>query len=86
MVFIIMDSKEHDVKVLDKILNSELFLGKYPMVNRVWVYLQYGNKIDIVMNVKEPADDYWPVKEEISSFIWDIAKMAGVTTRFNIYP
>ena len=86
MVFIIMDSKEHDVKVLDKILNSELFLDKYPMVNRVWVYLQYGNKIDIVMNVKEPADDYWPVKEEISSFIWDIAKMAGVTTRFNIYP
>ena len=95
-----MDNLEHDVKVLNKILNSELFLGKYPMINRVWVYKQHGDKIDIVMNIKEPPDwyspakdeivpsinEYWPLREEIVSFIWSVAKMSGVTSRFNIYP
>jgi hypothetical protein len=81
-----MDSIEHDVKVLHKILNSELFLGKYPVISRVWVE-EYGNdRIDIVLNVKEPYSEYSPFRDEIKSFIWNIAKMAGVTSRFNIYP
>ena len=55
-----MDSIEHDVKVLHKILNSELFLGKYPVISRVWVE-EYGNdRIDIVLNVKEPYSEYSP--------------------------
>ncbi len=86
MVFIHMDNIEHDVKVLHKILNSELFLDNFPMINRVWVE-EYGNdKIDIVLSVKEPSDEYWPVRDEIRVFIWNIAKMASVTSRFNIYP
>jgi hypothetical protein len=81
-----MDNIEHDVKVLRKILNSELFLDNFPMINRVWVE-EYGtNKIDIVLRVNEPANEYWPIREEIKSFIWNIAKMSGVTSRFNIYP
>ena len=81
-----MDNIEHDVKVLKKILNSELFLGKYPIIKRVWVE-EYGtNVIDIVMSVNEPANEYWPLRNEINSFIWNIAKMSGVTSRFNIYP
>jgi hypothetical protein len=79
-----MDNIEHDVKVLKKILNSELFLGKYPIIERVWVDKQYGNKIDIVMSITDPS--YWSVKDEITSYIWSIAKMSGVTSRFNIYP
>lgn len=85
MVFIYMDIMEHDIKVLKKILNSELFLGKYPMINRVWVD-KYGDNIDIVLNVKEPADDYWPIKDEIKSFIWNIVKMAGIISSYRIYP
>jgi hypothetical protein len=79
-----MDSIEQDVKVLKKILNSELFLGKYPIIERVFVDKQYGNKIDIVMSITDPS--YWKVRDEIRSYIWNIAKMAGVTSRFNIYP
>ena len=81
-----MDNIEHDVKVLKKILNSPLFLDKYPMINRVWVDKRYDNNIDIVLSVNEPANEYWPIREEIKSFIWNIAKMSGVTSRFNIYP
>ncbi len=81
-----MDSIEQDVKVLKRVLNSELFLGKYPVISRVWVE-EYGNdRIDIILNVKEPYSEYSPFRDEIKSFIFNIAKMAGVTSRFNIYP
>jgi small-conductance mechanosensitive channel len=81
-----MDNIEHDVNVLKKVLNSELFLGNFPMINRVWVEEYGDNRIDIVLSVKEPPSEYWPIREEIRSFIWNIAKMASVTSRFNIYP
>jgi hypothetical protein len=81
-----MDNIEHDVKVLKKLLNSPLFLDKYPVIERVWVD-EYGtNKIDIVLSVKDPFKDYYLSRDEIKSFIWNIAKMSGVTSRFNIYP
>ena len=79
-----MDNIEHDVKVLKKLLNSPLFLDKYPIIERVWVDKQYGNKIDIVMSITDPS--YWSLSDEIKSFIWNIAKMSGVTSRFHIYP
>jgi len=84
MVFIYMDNIEHDVKVLHKILNSELFLGKYPIVDRVWVDKRYGNNIDIVMSINDAQ--FWAIRDEIISNIWNLAKMAGVTSRFQIYP
>jgi hypothetical protein len=81
-----MDNIEQDVKVLRKLLNSPLFLDKYPLISRVWVE-EYGtNKIDIVLNVKDPYSDYTPVRDEIKSYIYNLAKMLGVTTRFIIYP
>ncbi len=81
-----MDNIEQDVKVLKRVLNSELFLGKYPVISRVWVE-EYGNdRIDIVLNVKEPYSEYTPVRDEIKSYIYNLAKMLGVTTRFIIYP
>jgi len=75
---------EHDIKVLRKILNSELFLGKYPMISRVFVD-KYCDKIDIVM-IPSETEKFWPIKDEITSYIWSLAKMSGVETRFNIYP
>jgi small-conductance mechanosensitive channel len=82
-----MDNIEHDVKVLKKILNSPLFLEKYPIIERVWVDEYGDNRIDIVLRVvDEPPNKYWPIREEIRSFIWNVAKMAGVTSRFQIYP
>jgi len=79
-----MNNIEQDVKVLKKLLNSPLFLDKYPIIERVFVDEQYGNKIDIVMSITDPS--YWKVSDEIRSYIWNIAKIAGVTSKFNIYP
>jgi len=82
-----MDNIEHDVKVLHKILNSELFLGKYPMINRVWVGIDgYIGVIDIVLSVNEPADEYWPVRDEVKTFIHNLAKMVDVKSHLKIYP
>jgi hypothetical protein len=81
-----MDNMEQDVIVLKKLLNSPLFLDKYPMISRVWVEEYGNNKIDIVLNVTEPYSEFHPLRDEIKSFIFNIAKMAGVTSRFNIYP
>jgi hypothetical protein len=81
-----MDNIEQDVKVLRKLLNSPLFLDKYPIIKRVWVE-EYGtNRIDIILNVKDPYSEYTPIKDEIKSYIYNLAKMLGVTTRFIIYP
>ena len=81
-----MDNIEQDVKVLRKLLNSPLFLDKYPLIGRVWVE-EYGtNRIDIILNVKDPYSEYTPLRDEIKSYIYNIAKMLGVTTRFIIYP
>ena len=81
-----MDNIEHDVKVLKKLLNSPLFLDKYPVIERVWVDEYGNNRIDIILSVKDPFKDYYLFRDEVKSFIWNIAKMSGVTTRFNIYP
>jgi hypothetical protein len=79
-----MDTRERDIIVLDKLLNSKLFLNKYPMVTRVSV-TKYGNGIDIVIFPDE-TKRYFDVKKEIGHFIWDISKVASVETFFNIYP
>ena len=81
-----MDNIEQDVKVLRKVLNGPLFLDKYPLISRVWVE-EYGtNRIDIILNVKDPYSEYTPLRDEIKSYIYNLAKMLGVTTRFIIYP
>ena len=81
-----MDNIEQDVKVLRKLLNSPLFLDKYPLISRVWVE-EYGtNKIDIILNVKDPYSEYTPLRDEIKSYIYNLAKMLGVKSRFIIYP
>ena len=81
-----MDNIEQDVKVLRKLLNSPLFLDEYPLISRVWVE-EYGtNRIDIILNVKDPYSEYTPLRDEIKSYIYNLAKMLGVTSRFIIYP
>jgi len=76
---------DHDVDVLKKVLNSELFLGRYPMIRRVWVDRR-GDNVDIVLSVNEPADEYWPVRDEVKTFIHNLAKMVDVKSHLRIYP
>jgi hypothetical protein len=79
-----MDNIEQDVKVLKKLLNSPLFLDKYPIIDRVFVDKRYGNNIEIVMSINDPQ--FWAIRDEITSYVYNIVKMAGITTRFHIYP
>ena len=79
-----MDTIERDIKILDKLLNSKLFLKRYPMVERVSV-TKYGNGIDIVM-FPDDTKRYFDVRKEIGHYIWDISRLASVETYFNIYP
>jgi hypothetical protein len=61
-------------------------LDKYPVIERVWVDEYGNNRIDIILSVKDPFKDYYLSRDEVKSYIWNLAKMAGVTSRFNIYP
>lgn len=78
------DNLNHDVKVLDKLLNSQLFLGKYPVINYVSVE-RYGSIVDVVL-IPNDTKEYFKLKDEIRSYIWDISRMASIESRFNIYP
>jgi hypothetical protein len=75
---------EQDVKVLTKLLNSELFLGKYPMIKYVSVE-EYGKGIDIVL-ILNSTKKYYPISDEIKNYILKISKFASVRTSLNIYP
>ena len=78
------DNLNHDVKVLDKLLNSQLLLGKYPVINYVSVE-RYGSIVDVVL-IPNDTKEYFKLKDEIRSYIWDISRMASIESRFNIYP
>jgi len=82
-----------DVKVLDKLLNSPLIFRDYPFIKKIIVYEQ-RNKIEIVIVIREDetlthnqkSNRYWENADEVKNLIYSLAKMAGVTSRFDIYP
>jgi len=71
-----MDNKEHDIKILDKVLNSPLFLDKFPVISRVWI-TQFGKNIDVVLNPSDTGQ-YWSNRENIYSYIHNLTNIAGV--------
>ena len=75
---------EQDIYILNRLLNSKLFLDKYPMIDRVHVN-QYGKGVDVVMIVND-AKTYFPLREVIKDYIWDIGRYASVKSNLNIYP
>lgn len=79
-----MEEREHDIAVLKKILNSELFLGKFPIIDRVAVG-PYNKKIDIVL-IPNNTKKYFEIRKEIDYYIWNLVKMAGVKTGYEVYP
>ena len=76
---------EQDVIVLKKLLNSPLFLDKYPMISRVWVEEYGNNKIDIVLGTSD-SKEFWSHNNNMYLDIHNLAKMADVTTKYRIYP
>jgi len=79
-----MDQLERDVAILKKILNSELFMKKFPVIERVAVD-KYGDYIDIVMIPKD-INEYFKVVNRISDYVWEIKTAAGVESRVSMYP
>jgi hypothetical protein len=80
-----MGNTENDIRILRKLLNNELFLGKFPVIEKVWVEEYGDNKIDIVLGPSD-SKEFWSVNNDIYVYIHNLAKMAGVTTRYKIYP
>jgi hypothetical protein len=79
-----MGDMDLDIKTLRKLLNSKLFLDKYPFIERVWVD-KYGNNVDIVLSPND-TKEYFSMRDEIRSYVWDISKYVGVNSNLNIYP
>lgn len=84
-----MDKMEQDIKVLDKLLNSPLILNDFPYIKKTLVY-KYNKHIDIVFVLDEETSDYVRLyfvhADEIHSKVWDLAKMAQITSPFKIHP
>jgi len=81
-----MDRMDHDINVLDKILNSPVLLGTYPFISHVHVY-QFHKHIDVVIVFDySKKDDFFFNRDNIHITISDLAKMAGVETKYKIHP
>ena len=81
-----MDRMDHDINVLNKILNSPVLLGIYPFISRVHVY-QFHKHIDIVIVFDYlNKDDFFFNRDNIHVTISDLATMAGVETKYKIHP
>ena len=86
--FITDNNIKRDIKYLDKVLNSRVFLDKYPCINMVSVD-GFGYGIDIVMFINDSINDskkYWEVKDEISSYIYSARQAGSVESKVYIYP
>jgi hypothetical protein len=80
-----MDNTNRDIAVLRKLLHSEIFLGKYPFIEKVWVDEFGNNKIDIVLGTSD-SKEFWSHNNNMYLDIHNLAKMADVTTKYRIYP
>ena len=80
-----MEDMDRDAIVLKKVLNSKVFLNKFPVIDRVDVSLYGGGAIDIVL-IPNDTKQYWIDKKEIYPYIWELAHMTSVTSRFHVYP
>lgn len=80
---------EQEVKILNKILNSEVFLNKFPLISHVFVN-QYGEKnIDVVFSLKDNLSfkDYEPFREDARMTAYELAKFVDINPRLiSIYP
>lgn len=79
---------EHEVKVLDKLLNHKIFLDQVPGIRGVDVR-EYGKSIDVVFFFNEgfSYDDYRPIKADAFKAVFELAKMAGINSvNLNVHP
>lgn len=82
--FITENNIERDVKYLNKVLNSRMFLDKYPCISMVSVE---GNAyyINIMLFVAD-SKKFWESRDEIINFIYSARRAGSVESKVYIYP
>ena len=78
---------EEEIKILYKLLNHKIFRDQFPLIREVTVD-QYQNGIDVIFLPVEGTNysDFKSIRKDATSLVYDLAKMAGVKERLNIYP
>ena len=78
---------EEEVKILGKLLNHKIFLDEFPGISYVAVD-KFGEGIDVVFFYREGISyaESKQFRQEAGQQVRDLAKMAGVRSRINIYP
>lgn len=78
---------EEEVNILYKLLNHKIFRDQFPLIREVAVD-QYQNGIDVVFLPVEGTNysDFKSIRKDATSLVYELAKMAGVKERLNIYP
>jgi hypothetical protein len=75
---------ERDVAILKKMLNSPLFLNKFPVIKRVSVD-KFGEYVDIVM-IPHNMDEYFKFATKIFDYVWELKRATGVESKITLYP
>jgi hypothetical protein len=78
---------EEEVKILKKLLNHKIFLDEFPGITYVAVD-KFGEGIDVVFFYREGVSyaESKSFRQMAGQSVRDLAKMAGVHSRLNIYP
>jgi len=78
---------EEEIKILYKLLNHKIFRDQFPLIREVTVD-QYQNGIDVIFLPVEGINysDFKSIRKDATSLVYELAKMAGVKERLNIYP
>jgi len=78
---------EEEVKILKKLLNHKIFLDEFPGITYVAVD-KFGEGIDVVFFYREGVSyaESKSFRQMAGQSVRDLAKMAGVHFRLNIYP
>jgi hypothetical protein len=78
---------EEEVKILKKLLNHKIFLDEFPGITYVAVD-KFGESIDVVFFYREGVSyaESKQFRPEAGQQVRELAKMAGVHSRLNIYP
>jgi hypothetical protein len=80
---------EEKIALLKKLLNHEIFLGKFPEIKHVFVDA-FGEGVDIVFSINEDEysyKDFSKIKNNARSLVRQLSKMASLDgLRLNMYP
>lgn len=78
---------KEEIQILEKLLNHKIFLHEFPGIRYVSVG-KFGDAIDVVFFYSDGVTyaESKQFRQEAGLKVRELAKMAGVRSRINIYP